>query len=1252
MAKISNSVMDEFGKIALDKGWIIDKKEDIVELFTKEAQYANPFTNDNEHSAFKKWLGGKDQNALLALNDLKAQKKIFDEAKTSKQRAAARKELNNSLLTSVSWWKKNAYGREGSPYELGEFEVKMPHKKRGRSGHVKLIQRFLKEFTGMNVSNPKSKYKGGPDGFWGGMTAAAWNAALKKLQTQYPHDMIKKVLPGTASKGSPSPKELRKMEAAIRRSVSLKATEPKPKPEVKPAVQPPAKPKSKLKGVTPYGKVQERNLLPTVSGPSRVPTGKMPPQPRPGVKGRSGDAFEELGSGLDYMHKKHPGATRMTKTRRKGPKGTTTRETVYGPRADDNFIQEANMSSQKKTADFPMPKEHIFEPTPRAAPPTPAPTPQQEFGTLSIEDQKRVKQLINTGKPLTDALRMLRLKKRVQQKTERKPVIDPTTGLMIPDWAVEKKKEEPLDWTKNFNVEEFIRELTEKSLQKMKGEEIGDVKPTLNAKDMNITASVINELVSLANDLEGMGEGKIAEAIDLQLKTYKEAADKLYDITGETGEQLVGQAHPGGGPTLVPAAEEGGKVETIVEEHKKVVDKATKQPTGKLAETIQKLLVTANKLEENGEVEAAKMVDKTIRELYEASSPFVNRSSASEATDSEDAKASIKEATSNFFGQFYSRLDSVIGALESAKSGIESWTLAGEDHNLMKSKYSAVIGTLKNILSKFDSIKSGTITIAIDRQIKRLEHTGLNLDKAFFGSGDIERHNKAVALGRKLVNDMKSFKGIDKKPGEKTTPGDITAYLSSLKKLQVALSNPVSKEKLLKILGKGKREEGYGERTLLLQKIEKEIASIKSGTYKGYEAVAGVKNDELWTDIIHPLIKWKAFLASQFSRKATVRKQNLTKEGWGGVKVKAPPSTRKGKPGRRGRGRRISADENVRKLQQLIMNAGISIGKGIGGRRDDGVWGSKTAAAYNQLMASFKERFGPETKVYTVTKSHPGNRAIMWGIYAAKQISPETGGLPASDIIDLMPGVKVAVGSLYTKTAFINALRALRKAGKLPKVTADKELDAAFGVLSKFYNKLVYDRGYKRKFIARSGDPKYVDKLLGIITDLGAQLKGSPGRGQKGRGRGKARLNIPLLGSKMGKIIVTINNAHDLVNAVASLPRREFIRNDRMFKNISRKLGKTPEGYTRYINNLLAIIQTAMAILRGELEASLEGGAAKYNQLLRYISSYQTDIEILSEHLKVDLDVEPPKPKIPPKPKVKPMGGPGSLPELMTPKDW
>jgi len=67
----------------------------------------------------------------------------------------------------------------------------------------------------------------------------------------------------------------------------------------------------------------------------------------------------------------------------------------------------------------------------------------------------------------------------------------------------------------------------------------------------------------------------------------KEAADsKLYDVSGETGEQLVDKAHPGGGTKteLTHSKTDENLVETIVEQQEADVDVATSVPKGTYAE--------------------------------------------------------------------------------------------------------------------------------------------------------------------------------------------------------------------------------------------------------------------------------------------------------------------------------------------------------------------------------------------------------------------------------------------------------------------------------------------------------------------------------------------------------------------------------------------------------------------------------------------------------------------------------------------
>lgn len=69
------------------------------------------------------------------------------------------------------------------------------------------------------------------------------------------------------------------------------------------------------------------------------------------------------------------------------------------------------------------------------------------------------------------------------------------------------------------------------------------------------------------------------------LKMAKDDKGKVYDVTGETGEQLVEKAHPGGGTKteLTHSKTDENLVETIVEQQERDVEVARSKPKGTYA---------------------------------------------------------------------------------------------------------------------------------------------------------------------------------------------------------------------------------------------------------------------------------------------------------------------------------------------------------------------------------------------------------------------------------------------------------------------------------------------------------------------------------------------------------------------------------------------------------------------------------------------------------------------------------------------
>jgi len=114
--------------------------------------------------------------------------------------------------------------------------------------------------------------------------------------------------------------------------------------------------------------------------------------------------------------------------------------------------------------------------------------------------------------------------------------------------------------------------------------------------------------------------------------TAAKSETKLYDITGETGEQLVETAHPGGGTRteLTHSKTDENLVETIVEQQKVDIEVAKSIPTGKYAELVETLTKVADELDEMGYGKLANVLDDQLNKLAEGETerPFLGKSAA------------------------------------------------------------------------------------------------------------------------------------------------------------------------------------------------------------------------------------------------------------------------------------------------------------------------------------------------------------------------------------------------------------------------------------------------------------------------------------------------------------------------------------------------------------------------------------------------------------------------------------------------
>jgi len=112
-------------------------------------------------------------------------------------------------------------------------------------------------------------------------------------------------------------------------------------------------------------------------------------------------------------------------------------------------------------------------------------------------------------------------------------------------------------------------------------------KPTVSVKTASKkevkspSSSVDANIASLCEGLRSKGFDKYASEIESKFLTYKSAEAAYYNVTGETGEDMVNRFHPDGSVSLKDV-EGDATIETILDQRKLIEEILKKKPTGKL----------------------------------------------------------------------------------------------------------------------------------------------------------------------------------------------------------------------------------------------------------------------------------------------------------------------------------------------------------------------------------------------------------------------------------------------------------------------------------------------------------------------------------------------------------------------------------------------------------------------------------------------------------------------------------------------
>lgn len=108
------------------------------------------------------------------------------------------------------------------------------------------------------------------------------------------------------------------------------------------------------------------------------------------------------------------------------------------------------------------------------------------------------------------------------------------------------------------------------------------LKKEASAPDFQPTHNLMENILKLCQGLRQSGFGKYAEELESKFVQFKQA-NCHYDVSGESGEDLIHAAHPKGSHKLDGVDSDEGVIETVLDQHMKILEKIQKMPHGKLS---------------------------------------------------------------------------------------------------------------------------------------------------------------------------------------------------------------------------------------------------------------------------------------------------------------------------------------------------------------------------------------------------------------------------------------------------------------------------------------------------------------------------------------------------------------------------------------------------------------------------------------------------------------------------------------------
>src|SRR5580692_10358469 len=97
------------------------------------------------------------------------------------------------------------------------------------------------------------------------------------------------------------------------------------------------------------------------------------------------------------------------------------------------------------------------------------------------------------------------------------------------------------------------------------------------AIDLFASSNLTQNILNLCSGLRASGMNKYAEEIEQKYIYYKKA-QTLYDVSKETGEDLIDAAHPNGSHKLRDVDSDEAVIETVIDQHLAAIKMLDKKP--------------------------------------------------------------------------------------------------------------------------------------------------------------------------------------------------------------------------------------------------------------------------------------------------------------------------------------------------------------------------------------------------------------------------------------------------------------------------------------------------------------------------------------------------------------------------------------------------------------------------------------------------------------------------------------------------